>query len=191
MTAHQDVKTVIDSLSSRGYLRTSAVGAATITTLDGSTATPVPAAVGGVVARGRIKTIVFATDLTPVSESAKIEAIDLAASLGARLIVVNVLDPGDAKRDLPSRSTRLDQYRREREAPLLSIVMEAVARRVRATHMLWTGEPGQSIVAAAESEGADLIVVGTRALDREGRFLLGSVSDHVVYHSRCPVLVAR
>ena len=48
----------------------------------------------------------------------------------------------------------------------------------------------RSIVAAAESEDADLIVVGTRGLDRTGRFLLGSISDYVVYHSNCPVLVA-
>ncbi len=141
--------------------------------------------------RNRIKTIIFATDLTVVSESAKLQAIDLAASLDARLIVVNVIDPGDATRDFPSRATRLDQHRAERERPLLSIVHEAAQRSVRATYLLWTGEPGQSIVAAAESEDADLIVVGTRALDREGRFLLGSVSDHVVYHSPCPVLVAR
>jgi nucleotide-binding universal stress UspA family protein len=105
--------------------------------------------------------------------------------------VVNVIDPGDATRDIPSRATRLDQHRGEREQPLLSIVEEAAMRSVRATYLLWTGEPGQSIVAAAEAEEADLVVVGTRALDREGRFRLGSVSDYVVYHSRCPVLVAR
>jgi nucleotide-binding universal stress UspA family protein len=46
-------------------------------------------------------------------------------------------------------------------------------------------------VAAAEAESADLIVVGTRALDRAGKFLLGSVSDHVVNHSTCPVVIAR
>ena len=144
-----------------------------------------------VATRGRIRTIVFATDLTPVSASAQREAIELAIALGARLIVVNVLDPGDATRDFPSRATRLDQHRAERERPLLAIVEEAAKRGVKATYLLWVGEPGQSIVAAAESEGADLIVVGTRALDREGRFLLGSVSDYVVYQSPCPVLVAR
>jgi nucleotide-binding universal stress UspA family protein len=46
-------------------------------------------------------------------------------------------------------------------------------------------------VAAAEAERADLIVVGTRALDRAGRFLLGSVSDYVVNNSTCPVMIAR
>jgi len=44
---------------------------------------------------------------------------------------------------------------------------------------------------AAEAESADLIVVGSRALDPAGRFLLGSVSDYVVNNSTCPVLIAR
>jgi nucleotide-binding universal stress UspA family protein len=34
-------------------------------------------------------------------------------------------------------------------------------------------------------------VVGTRGLARAGRWLLGSVSDHVVHHASCPVLVVR
>ena len=43
----------------------------------------------------------------------------------------------------------------------------------------------------AEAESADLIVVGSRALAREDRLLLGSVSDYVVNNSTCPVLIAR
>jgi nucleotide-binding universal stress UspA family protein len=76
-------------------------------------------------------------------------------------------------------------------APRLEIVGTARSRGVEATFLLWTGEPGKSIVAAVEAEGADMVVVGTRAMDRAGRFLLGSVSDYVVYHAACPVLVAR
>jgi nucleotide-binding universal stress UspA family protein len=127
-----------------------------------------------------------------VSEEATRQAIDLAASIGARLIVVTVIDlgrRGDVAAPYASTS-RVDQERAKREGPLLSIVDQARMRGVEATYLLWTGEPGHSIVAAAEAEGADLIVVGTRGLDRAGRFLLGSVSDFVVYHSSCPVLVA-
>jgi nucleotide-binding universal stress UspA family protein len=140
-------------------------------------------------AHGRIRTILLATDLTDVSEVATQESIELAASLNARLLVVNVIDP--ASRLSAPRPARIDQQRAEREQPLLAVVGRARARGVDSTYLLWTGEPGQSIVAAAEAEGADLVVVGTRGLDRAGRFLLGSVSDYVVYHAACPVLVAR
>jgi len=124
-----------------------------------------------------------------VSEAATRYVIDLAANLGARLVAVNVIDA--ARRAPGYRGPRVDQLRADREPALLEIGGTARSRGVEATFLLWTGEPGKSIVAAVEAEGADMVVVGTRALDRAGRFLLGSVSDHVVYHAACPVLVAR
>jgi nucleotide-binding universal stress UspA family protein len=148
----------------------------------------VEAAVSPAIIGSRFQTILLATDLTPVSDDATRQAIDLAATLGARLLVVNVIDA--APRQV-SRQARVDQLRAEREPSLLEVVGRARERGVEATFLLWSGEPGRSIVAAAAAEKADLIVVGTRGLDRAGRFLLGSVSDHVVYHADCPVLVAR
>ncbi len=49
--------------------------------------------------------------------------------------------------------------------------------------------PGQGIIAASEAQGAKLVVIGTRGLDRLRRTLLGSVSDYVVRHSKVPVLI--
>ena len=141
---------------------------------------------------GKIRTVLLATDLTAASEAATRQAISMAASLGARLLVVNVIDAGDRGPVSPlSPTARVDQERALREGPLLAIIDRARTHGVKAAFLLWTGEPGQGIVAAAEAEGADLVIVGTRGLDRAGRFLLGSVSDYVVYHSACPVMVAR
>lgn len=141
---------------------------------------------------GKIRTVLLATDLSPVSDSATDQAIELAASLRARLLVVNVIDFGERRHASPLHLTaRVDLQRTEREAPLLAIVERARSRGLEAAFLLWTGEAGQAIVAAAEAEGADLVIVGTRDLDRAGRFLLGSVSDYVVYHAACPVMVAR
>lgn len=144
--------------------------------------------------QGRIRTVLLATDLSPTSADAVDEAIDLCGALGARLVVVNVIDVrhGFGLRLLPTaRATRVDQVRAEREARLMAVVRRARPLGIDARFLVWTGEVGQSIVSAAEAEGADLIVLGTRALDRAGRFLLGSVSDYVVNNSACPVLVAR
>lgn len=143
--------------------------------------------------RARIANVLLATDLSAVSEGATEQAIDLCRSLGARLLVVNVIDLrlGLGRQLIASRASRLDQLRAERERTLQAIVQQARVDGVEATFLVWTGEPGQGIVSAAEAEGADLVVVGTRALDRAGRFLLGSVSDYVVNRSPCPVLICR
>jgi len=53
------------------------------------------------------------------------------------------------------------------------------------------GHPVDRIVSVAEEEKADLIVMGSRGLGGFQRFLLGSVSDGVLHHAHCPVLIVR
>lgn len=57
--------------------------------------------------------------------------------------------------------------------------------------LLREGDPANEIVEAAEKEGFDLIVVGHRGLSPITAFLLGSVSNRVVTHAPCSVLVVR
>lgn len=136
-----------------------------------------------------IRTILLATDLTAASREATERAIDLAGRLGARLLIVNVLE----KRRLVGGGShdRVDQARSERESHLVKVVRDARAAGVTAEFLVWEGDPGGSIAAAAEAEDADLVVVGTRGRSGAERMLLGSVSDHVVRHATCPVLVVR
>jgi nucleotide-binding universal stress UspA family protein len=49
----------------------------------------------------------------------------------------------------------------------------------------------QQIVKVAEDIAAGLIVMGSRGLGGVRRALMGSVSDSVVRHAHCPVLVVR
>jgi nucleotide-binding universal stress UspA family protein len=53
------------------------------------------------------------------------------------------------------------------------------------------GFPDEEIVGLAGRLSAGLIVIGSRGRGRLRRALLGSVSDSVVRHAHCPVLVVR
>ena len=53
------------------------------------------------------------------------------------------------------------------------------------------GSPESRIVETAEQMHADLIIVGSHGYNRWERLLLGSVSDSVVHHAPCSVLVVR
>jgi nucleotide-binding universal stress UspA family protein len=53
------------------------------------------------------------------------------------------------------------------------------------------GDPDVEIVAVGEEIGAGLIVMGSRGRGGVRRALMGSVSDAVVRHAHCPVLVVR
>jgi nucleotide-binding universal stress UspA family protein len=53
------------------------------------------------------------------------------------------------------------------------------------------GRPDEEIISLAEELGARLIVLGSRGRGGVRRALMGSVSDSVVRHAHCPVLVVR
>ena len=130
----------------------------------------------------------LATDLGAASARATDQAIDLAAQLGARLVVVNVIDPGRGGLLRPLARVRPVEEREDRSAAVQAVVRRARSVDVAATFLVWDGDPGDGILAAADAERADLIVVGSRGRGTVGR-LLGSVSDAVVRRASVPVLV--
>jgi len=52
------------------------------------------------------------------------------------------------------------------------------------------GDPAAALVQHAESVRASAVVIGTRGRGGIKRAVLGSVSDHVIRHAPCPVVVA-
>lgn len=139
----------------------------------------------------KIETILVATDGSPASAAASDEAIDLSLRLGARLIVINVVNVPELTTAGAIFPGTVVGAREEAEAIARRVVDDARRSGVAATYLTWEGQPGEAIVAAAESEGVDLVVVGTHGRSVIGRLLLGSVSEYVVRHSRVPVLVVR
>jgi nucleotide-binding universal stress UspA family protein len=140
----------------------------------------------------KIETILLATDGSPASEGASDEAIDLAVQVGARLLVVSVLGgagsrPAGSTVETSGPADSRDSLTNKAQA----LVQRAKAAGCDATFLVWDGDPGEAIVAAADSENADLIVVGSHGRSGVSRFLIGSVSDFVVRHAHCPVMVVR
>jgi nucleotide-binding universal stress UspA family protein len=140
---------------------------------------------------GTIRTVMLATDLTQASDAATDTALELATRLGARLLAVSVIDPGSLRLPGGRFRARIDQVRAEHERRATELVTRGRSNGVTVDFLVWEGDPGESIVEAANSESADMIIVGSHGRSTVGRFLIGSVSDHVVRNAPCPVLVVR
>lgn len=54
-----------------------------------------------------------------------------------------------------------------------------------------SGDPASEILEVASEEGCDLIIMSTHGMSTIKQFLLGSVTNKVVLHSKIPVLVVR
>ncbi len=71
------------------------------------------------------------------------------------------------------------------------IVEEKLGDEVEVETGVIKGFPKEAIVDEAKSWGADLIVVGSHGYGFWERMLIGSVSDAVIHHAPCSVLVVR
>ena len=140
--------------------------------------------------------ILLATDGSEEAELAALRAVDLADATHSELHVVHV---GIVPRFLESYPGTLGYERRlykqiEEESwqrlRELSWRVKVAGGTVAGSH-LRMGKVDLEIVALAEELGADLIVMGSRGLGGVRRALMGSVSDSVVRHAHCPVLVVR
>jgi nucleotide-binding universal stress UspA family protein len=134
------------------------------------------------------KRILLAADQTKASREAVTQAIALARLDGADLLVLSVVE----KRNLHvagSRPRRVDQERDRLALGARAIVERARAAGVRATYLIWEGDPAESILEAAQSEAADVIVLGSRPRTNLRRLILGSVSSDVAQQAACEVMV--
>ncbi len=88
---------------------------------------------------------------------------------------------------------QLDALNEERAHAGEQVVRDAIAALDLdgADGRVAVGDAGVEAVAAAEDLAADVIVVGSRGMGGLRRAVLGSVSDHLVRHASCPVLVVR
>jgi len=135
--------------------------------------------------------ILVATDTSETSGGAERAGIELSSRVGATLVFLSVIDKSRLRLPGGLFHTRVDQVRAQRESALATSVARARQLGIAAQFIIWEGDPGASVIDAAEAEGADLIVIGSRGRGPVGRLLLGSVSSYVVDHGRMPVMVIR
>jgi nucleotide-binding universal stress UspA family protein len=137
--------------------------------------------------------ILAAVDGGPQAGAVARLAANFATRMGSELHVVHVgFVPAMYHPEMQGYPSRVEAVRQETQQTLDEEVrrIEAAGAGVSRSH-LRMGRPDVEILELAEELGADLIVVGSRGLGGLRRTLLGSVSDSVVRHAHCPVLVVR
>jgi nucleotide-binding universal stress UspA family protein len=149
--------------------------------------------------------IVLATDGSTQAQLAARSAADLAQKTNSELHVVHVFGIAPVGPPVYAEGTQLQSVEFEHERDQEQRISEQRAREVLeeqvekvlslgatvAGEHLIEGRVAPAIVGLAEQIGAGLIVMGSRGLGGIRRALMGSVSEMVVRHAHCPVLVVR
>ncbi|WP_126171990.1 universal stress protein [Altericroceibacterium xinjiangense] len=122
--------------------------------------------------------VLAATDLSARSDRAIDRALQLGAELGLAVGVIHVADP---KADPEQSSGRLrDAVRAALPSP------EAEAEIIIAA-----GSAPRTIAEVGRDRDAAMIVTGVARFNSPGDYLLGTAVEHIVRHSRAPVLIAK
>jgi nucleotide-binding universal stress UspA family protein len=139
--------------------------------------------------------ILCATDFSEQGQAAEAETVTLARALGAEVVYLHVsAEPmlyGESPFSIRNLKDVYDAQQRWVEDALKARVAAIQAMGTTARWVLRAGVPYEQIVAAAEEEKADMLVLGTHGRSGLNRLLLGSVAERVVRLAPCPVLTVR
>ena len=124
-----------------------------------------------------IRTIVVGADGSETGAEALAVALRLAAALRSELHVVSAYGPIQAPSDA--------------EAVLAEATRAVRAEGLEAVTHARRDDPANALIAVAEEQDADLLVVGSKGMSRASRLVLGTVPDKVSHHAPCSVLIVR
>ena len=139
--------------------------------------------------------ILVPTDFSPGADVALGWAQSLAAAFGAEVILLHVVDLSIAAlagfpstlAAVPAAGELLDRIRIESDEEMGRLV----ARIPGARGIVREGTPRSVILEVAREIGVQLIVMGTHGRTGLTHVFFGSVAEHIVRHSRVPVLTVR
>jgi nucleotide-binding universal stress UspA family protein len=142
-----------------------------------------------------IKRIVVAADGSPASVLGLEQATDLAARIGAKVVVVHVRHVPALAMAGPytggGAATMLDSL-----DEVESEVRQQAVRILGGSGVTWefvvrSGSAGEEIVNVVSESGADILVVGSNRHSSLHNLVLGSTAAYLTAHSPVPVLVMR
>jgi nucleotide-binding universal stress UspA family protein len=131
------------------------------------------------------------TDFSPVSRLALPVAAAVADLYGARLSLLNVLEPMPLLVGLAGLATIADllpDLRPEAERDLAALTRSGGPALARAGCHVVEGRAAEAVTGFAAAHGVDLVVMAKHGLHGVDRLLLGSVTERVVRTAPCAVL---
>ena len=135
-----------------------------------------------------IKTVAVGTDGSETAGKALGAAFELAERFGARLVVLSAFQGGSGRLS-QSVHPEWASNAAEQVERILAVAEETAAERgIECSTAMAEGDPGDVLVELAERQGADVIVVGNKGMERR---VLGSVPNTVTHKATCSVLVVK
>jgi universal stress protein A len=142
-----------------------------------------------------IRGILAPTDFSDFSKQVLKEALALAQTFDAKLLLLHVVEPPPYSVEGLGPSSLevnlLDDLERLANNELAAVLPEAQSTGVEVGRHVVVGTPYRKIVEVAEAERVDLIVMSTHGRTGLSHLVMGSVAERIVRTAPCPVLTMR
>lgn len=139
---------------------------------------------------GHLRRILVGYDASTESEKALEVALALGDSTDSKVLVLAVARPSEP--DTSVKAVALLNGARERLERALSHLRSRVRQNgVEIETQVVVGHQAEQIIIKAREDHADLIVVGHRGTSSLDQLTLGSISEQVLSHAPCAVMVTR
>jgi len=141
--------------------------------------------------------IIVPLDGSQVAEQALKSAVAIAQQTKAQIILLqapvfkDVIIPSEAGYGLLWPESSMEAVISEASDYLNNIQIQYTQPDLTLQTVIVEGDPASAIIDTALEEGADLIVMSTHGRTGLTRWVLGSVTEKVLRHAHCPVLVVR
>lgn len=130
-----------------------------------------------------------ATDGSKYSEAASKKARDFARSYGGELKILSVVDvPPEFYAESPKT---VDELIKKAKGYVEDIRKQSESEGIKAETFVREGETYQKITELAKEQNVGTIVMGSHGRTGLKRLLMGSVTEKVIGHAPCPVLVVK
>ena len=141
-----------------------------------------------------VDAILLPTDGSETATAVADRGVELAVQLSASVHFLSVIDHSRLSvlsEIFDTESAQNDELRERAIDHLSALASDARGRGVETQISVKGGDPAEEIVQYAESEGIDLIALGTAGRGGFERLLVGSVADQVIRTAPVPVLTTR
>lgn len=136
----------------------------------------------------KVKTVVYATDLSLCSQNAGYYAAFLAQFFSAELLVAHAFTLSQAAKEIEFDPVLISEQRRDLEAILSRKASKLSCDEVHTSPVLVEGDPKKVLVELADEHGPSLIVLGTHGGGWIEREIIGSVAEKILRSTTWPVL---
>ncbi|MFZ5595476.1 MAG: universal stress protein [Bacillota bacterium] len=137
------------------------------------------------------KRIMLAFDNSLNAQKAVQMGYELAKTHNCEMHVVAVIHLPDYAGTIDEVDDVVKEGKKFYTEAINAVVAEGVKQGIEMHSKILYGHIGNTLIKYAKENGVDLIITGAHGRSPIGKLLLGSVSDYVVKHSGCPVLIVK